>query len=154
MNRYGARSLHHGSDKVLIYFTSKVRWDIYANLLGKTENWKKKKKRTTLYSTLYSVFHVLTIYISIVLFTQLPWTSFQDSLNSTALLLKSHITASLMYLVSVSLLSIITILISLPPSKCRLQEGRDFVLFMATSERLDYCPEYSRHSTNFFWMHE
>lgn len=44
MNRYGARSLHHGSDKVLIYFTSKVRWDIYANLLGKTENWKKKKK--------------------------------------------------------------------------------------------------------------
>lgn len=52
MNRYGARSLHHGSDKVLIYFTSKVRWDIYANLLGKTENWKKKKKD---YSLLHSL---------------------------------------------------------------------------------------------------
>ena len=44
MNRSGARSLHHGSAKVLIYFTSKVRWDIYANLLGKTEHLKKKKK--------------------------------------------------------------------------------------------------------------
>lgn len=45
MNRSGARSLHHGSAKVLIYFTSKVRWDIYANLLGKTEHLKKKKKK-------------------------------------------------------------------------------------------------------------
>lgn len=68
MNRSGARSLHHGSAKVLIYFTSKVRWDIYANLLGKTEHLKKKKERTTL----YSVFHVLTIYVSIALFTLLP----------------------------------------------------------------------------------
>ena len=128
MNRSGATSLHHGSARVLIYFTSKVRWDIYANLLGKTEHLKKKKR-----TTLYSVFHVLTIYVSIALFTLLPWTSFQDCLNSTALLLKSRITASLMCLVFVSLLSIITVFISLPPSKCRLQEGWDFVLFMATS---------------------
>ena len=39
---------------------------------GKLKTEKKKKKRTTLYSTLYSVFHVLTIYVSIILFTLLP----------------------------------------------------------------------------------
>lgn len=46
MNRSGAKSLHHGSAKVLVSFTSKVGWDIYSNRLGETEH----KKKTALYT--------------------------------------------------------------------------------------------------------
>lgn len=62
-------------------------------------NIKKKKKKDY-----HSVFHVLTIFSPLCFdctFYSASLNIFQDSLNSTALLLKLRITASLMYLVSV-----------------------------------------------------
>lgn len=106
MNRSGQ------SAKVLIFFTSKVNWNIYS--IG----WRKVSLKigTTLYIPF--MFHVLTIYASVALFTLLPSTSFHCCLNITALLLKPSITTWQIYWFVCGLIVYFHILPSFLPSKC------------------------------------
>lgn len=81
----------------------------------------------------FSLFHVLITYVSTTDFPLLPPTSFHQSLNRAALWFQSQITADWCTHFSVSLLSIPTTLLSNPPSTRKLQEGKDFILFLTTS---------------------